>query len=105
ISVVPTLLGQRQPAHPIMYWEFHEGGSKQAVRMGQWKAVRNDILGPIELYNLATDIGETNNVATKNPNIVEQVQQFLKTARTESEHWPLKQAPPPQQQQARPKNR
>ena len=39
-SVLPTLLGKQQKPHEFFYWEFHEKGSKQAVRMGDWKAVR-----------------------------------------------------------------
>ena len=31
---------QTQPAHEFLYWEFHERGFQQAVRMGQWKAIR-----------------------------------------------------------------
>jgi arylsulfatase A-like enzyme len=42
LCMVPTLLGrtEKQKKHKFLYWEFHERGSKQAVRMGRWKAVR-----------------------------------------------------------------
>ena len=41
ISMVPTLLGQPQTnRHDFLYWEFHERGFQQAVRMGDWKAIR-----------------------------------------------------------------
>ena len=32
--------GSPQPAATHLYWEFHERGFQQAVRMGRWKAVR-----------------------------------------------------------------
>ena len=32
--------GGRQRDHEFLYWEFHERGFSQAVRMGDWKAVR-----------------------------------------------------------------
>ena len=47
--------GRPQPAHEFMYWEFHERGFQQAVRMGNWKAVRLAKDKPLELYNLADD--------------------------------------------------
>ena len=93
ISIVPTLLGRGEQEHrDFLYWEFHEGGgSSQAVRMGHWKAVRKRIPGPVELYDLRTDIAETSDVAEKNPEVVAKIETCLKTARTPSEHWPLRQ--------------
>ena len=86
ISYLPVLLGKQQTEHEFMYWEFHE---EQAVRMGKWKGVR--LLGePLELYDLSKDIGEAKNVADKHPDIVKKIDAYLKTARTESEFWPLR---------------
>jgi arylsulfatase A-like enzyme len=91
ISMLPTLLGRKQEAqHEYLYWEFHERGSKQAVRMGDWKGVRLSPNGPLELYNLKKDIGEKDNVAAANPEIVSKIEAYLKTARTESDDWPMK---------------
>ncbi len=90
ISLVPTLLGEpSQKGHEFLYWEFHEGGSIQAVRMGRWKAVR-PFGRPLELYDLQTDIGETHNVADDHPDVVAKIEKYLTTVRTESEFWPLK---------------
>ena len=90
ISYLPTLLEKKQEEHEFLYWEFHEGrASKQAVRMGNWKAVRLRPSTPLELYDLSADIGENNNIAGKHSDIVEKIEAFLKTARTESEHWKL----------------
>lgn len=88
-SIVPSLYGKPQPPHEFLYWEFHEGGSKQAVRMGDWKGVRR-FGGPLELFNLRTDLGETNNVAAAHPDEVKRIEDYLAKARTESEPWPLK---------------
>jgi len=92
LCVVPTLLNQpgKQKEHEFLYWEFHERGSKQAVRMGRWKAVRFGVGGKLELYDLKTDLGETNNVAERHPEVVAQIETYLTTARTESEFWNLK---------------
>ena len=101
ISMLPTLLGQPQTnQHDFLYWEFHERGFQQAVRMGDWKAVRLKPGGPLELYNLSTDLGEKQNVAAQNPEVVAKIEEYLKTARTESEQWPIKaaEAPPEKKQ-------
>jgi arylsulfatase A-like enzyme len=93
ISLLPTLLGQPQTnRHDVLYWEFHERGFQQAARMGDWKAVRPQADEPIELYNLKTDLGEKQNVAEGNPEVVARIEAFLKTARTESDLWPIKSA-------------
>jgi arylsulfatase A-like enzyme len=93
LSLLPTLLGKPQTQqHEFLYWEFHERGFQQAVRMGDWKAVRPQAGKPLELYNLKTDLGETENVAEKNPEVVAKIEAYLKTARTESEYWPIKPA-------------
>ena len=91
ISMVPTLLSApaKQKRHEFLYWEFHERGSKQAVRMGDWKAVRFGAGGKLELYNLKEDIGEKHNVAERHPGIVAKIEDYLKTARTESQFWSL----------------
>jgi arylsulfatase A-like enzyme len=89
-SILPTLLGKPQKPHEFFYWEFHEKGSKQAVRMGDWKAVRLATDKPLELYNLKTDLGETNNVAKAHADVVTKIETYLKTARTDSPKWPLK---------------
>jgi arylsulfatase A-like enzyme len=91
ISMLPTLLGQRQTnQHAFLYWEFHERGFQQAARMGDWKAVRPQADEKLELYNLKTDVSEKENIAEKNPEIVAKMDSYLKTARTESERFPIR---------------
>jgi len=96
ISVVPTLLGKGdQKVHEYLYWEFHEGGSKQAGRVGDWKALRFGPHGPIELYDLRADVGEQQNVAGSHSDVVAKAEKFLDAARTPSDRWPLKAAAKP----------
>lgn len=93
--MLPTLLGVgAQKQHDFLYWEFHEQGSKQAVRMGDWKAVR-PVGGPLELYDLKTDLGETTDVAAQHPDVAAKIAAYLKSARTESKQWPLDPAKKP----------
>jgi arylsulfatase A-like enzyme len=90
MSIVPTLLGQTQKPHEYLYWEFHEGGFSQAVRMGPWKGIRKGIDGPVELYNLDDDLHETRNLAPDQPAIMREIARLMTEARTESEFWPVK---------------
>ena len=90
ISYLPALEGRTadQKRHDYLYWEFHEGkATKQAVRKRFWKAVRLKPSANIELYDLATDIAEKKDVAAENPKVVAQMEDIIKTARTESEFW------------------
>lgn len=93
ISFLPEMLGKRQKKHEYLYWEFHEGGGKQAVRMGKWKAVRLKVAAnpnaPIELYNLDIDIAEENNIANKNQKLVAKMNGIMKRSRTHNDTWPL----------------
>jgi arylsulfatase A-like enzyme len=90
ISMLNALLGKKQRNHDFLYWEFHERGFSQAVRMGDWKAVGKGFGSPLELYDLKNDIAEENNIAAKHPDVVKKIEDYLKTARTESELWPVK---------------
>jgi arylsulfatase A-like enzyme len=90
-SVAPVLLGTGTvKPHEFLYWEFHEQGSKQAVRTGDWKAIRTKPGGPLELYDLSKDLGEKENIAGGHPDVVAKVEAYLKAARTESKEWPLR---------------
>jgi arylsulfatase A len=89
LSMMRALRGRPQPTHDFFYWEFHERGFQQAVRMGRWKAVRLKKDGPLELYDLTGDPDEMRNVAADQPDIVRRIEEYLKTARTDSALWPI----------------
>ncbi|GEO06458.1 arylsulfatase [Adhaeribacter aerolatus] len=94
ISFLPTLLGQAgQQQHNYLYWEFHEQGKKQAVRLGDWKGIRLGLaknpVSPLELYNLKEDIGEERNVADQHPEVVKEMQQIMQQSHSEDPNWPF----------------
>jgi arylsulfatase A-like enzyme len=98
ISLAPVLRGDvaTQKKHDWLYWEFYEGGSSQAVWLApHWKAVRKPMLnGPIELYDLSRDIGESHDVAAENPAIVERVRAIMESAHVPSPDWRVPAAAP-----------
>ncbi len=92
-SIVASFIGKPQSLHKYLYWELHESGGKQAIRMGDWKAVKLGVSknknAPIELYNLKNDPQEKNNVAEKNLAIVKQMEALMKEAYVQNKDWPL----------------
>lgn len=92
ISMVPTLLGQKQEQqHNYLYWDYGHtrGNYSQALRMGNWKGVRNAPGATLELYDLATDEGEAHNVANRQTEVVARIEQLMKEACVASSDYPI----------------
>ncbi len=97
LSFLPAILGHdgEQKEHPYLYWEFYEQGSSQAVRMGDWKAIRKPMFtGPIALYNLKDDLGEQSDVAREHPDLVARASTIMAEAHTPSPLWKVSPATP-----------
>ena len=77
------------PKRDHFYWELHEGRPIQAVRFGEWKAVKNGPNAALELYDLKTDSAESRDLAGDQPALVAKAEQLLKTARVDDPNWPL----------------
>jgi arylsulfatase A-like enzyme len=90
VSILPLLLDEtddvERPAP--LYWEFYESGFSQAIRLGQWKAVRKKPGQPLELYDLASDSGEANDIAKQHPDVVAEMETLLLESRIPSKEWP-----------------
>jgi arylsulfatase A len=86
ISIVPTLLGTPgQKKHDHLYWEAagaSQNINQQAVRWGNWKAIRGRTATDWELYDLGTDENETTNVAARNPDVMLKIQSIIAAEHT-----------------------
>lgn len=83
LSIVPLLKGEQVAARPL-YWHyplakkhFLGGRSSGAIRRGDWKLVEFFDDRKLELYNLADDISERNNLAGEHPQKVKQLHKLL----------------------------
>ncbi|PJE48180.1 MAG: chloramphenicol resistance protein [Sediminibacterium sp.] len=87
ISFVNALKGKKQLVHNTLYWEFYEGGFKQAILQNNWKAIRyykGTTPTRTELYNLAVDKGETIDIADQNQPLVELLEALMDKERIKS---------------------
>ena len=90
LSLVSYLKGGAAPQREYFYWELHEGQKPlQAVRFGNWKAVKIGPQAAPELYDLAKDPAEADNLAARQPELVEKAAALMKTAHGEDPNWPL----------------
>ena len=69
--------------HDYFYWEFYERGFEQAVRKGNWKAVKCKENGfKTELFDLGKDVSEQQNLAKVYPEIVATMEKIMGEAHT-----------------------
>jgi arylsulfatase A-like enzyme len=100
ISFAPTLFGRTQAERPFLYRESPGYGGQQAVRVGDWKAIRtnlhplpraaNQAPGEIELYNLKTDPTESKDVAKEHPEIVAKLAAIMTEQHVPTKLWPIR---------------
>ncbi len=70
LSFLPTLFGgPEQNTHPHLYWEY---AGQTAVRKGPWKAYHRKGQD-WELYNISSDVEESQNVADQHPETLKQL--------------------------------
>lgn len=88
-SLVSFLKGGPAPKRECFYWELHETAPIQAVRFGDWKAVRNGPKAKLELFDLAQDPGEKKNLAAEKPDLVKKAESLMAASRQDDPAWPM----------------
>ena len=90
MSIAATLLGEgKQVERTTMYWEYL---GQQALRMGDWKAVRSGLRKgdqTIALFDLGSDPKEENDVAADYPEVVERLRSALTSEHVPNADFPL----------------
>ncbi len=76
--------------HKSLYWEFFERGFDQAIRKGNWKAVKRSVnKSALELYDLSKDYAENHDVSSEHPEVVKEMEALFRQARVDSPDYPL----------------
>lgn len=88
MNILPLIMGEQMPEtdERLLYWEFP--GKQRAARRGDWKVVTVKRGAPLELYNIREDMTESNNLADKYPELVQQMDREMKAGRVPSPNWP-----------------
>ncbi|APZ96853.1 arylsulfatase [Fuerstiella marisgermanici] len=85
-SLLPILKGKQRDGHEWLYFQF---GDNRAIRRGDWKAV-SARGGRWELYNLAEDRSELNDLASSKKGLVTGLSELWDRAADTVDHAPKK---------------
>jgi arylsulfatase A-like enzyme len=87
VSLMPIFKNDAstQKQHGYLYWEFYESGGRQAVLQYPWKLIKLNTTtfnenGKAELYNVADDPEEKNNLINTMPKKVKALEKLLRKA-------------------------
>ncbi|RYD29210.1 MAG: hypothetical protein EOP87_18665 [Verrucomicrobiaceae bacterium] len=93
VNLIPSLIAGEQLPERILYWESTNGGGSQAIRSGEWKALRQgvkkDARAPIQLFRITGDIAEEHDLAPSEPELVERFSRIFVEGRTPSTRFPM----------------
>ena len=102
VSFAPTLLGEKQSAREFLYREFHGYGGQQMLRMGDWKLVRRNLTPKgkgkgkakatamtEELFNIAKDSAESQDVAAEHPDLIAKMKTIMAGQHARSADFPM----------------
>ena len=83
--------GERQDglSERFLYWEYPRRRLWQAGRSGKWKAVRYGMDGATELYDLEADPQESEDVSSRNTELVQEFEKWFNAEHIPSPHWPV----------------
>jgi len=82
-DIAPLMRGEPGATSPHEAFYYCAQGSLEAIRCGKWKLHFRKRGEPLsELYNLADDIGETNNLLDRHPEVVERLTTMTEAMRS-----------------------
>ena len=67
----------------------------QAVLLdGHWKGIRlKRTTAPVKLYDLTSDLAETNDVAEQHPEVVRRIAQIMQDEHVDNQYWKINAQP------------
>jgi arylsulfatase A len=100
ISFAATLRGKKQEPRPFLYREFPANGGYQAVRVGDWKGLREQMISvekagggasriQTKLYDLSKDPGETTDLAKEHPQVIANLEKLMREQHKASKEFPF----------------
>jgi arylsulfatase A len=94
VSFWAALISGRTLPHPRpMVWVFPEYGGQVAVRIGDFKVVRQKLAtknpGSWEVYHLKMDRGESNDLAASSPELITEAIEILKRETSDNPVFPI----------------
>ena len=78
-SMLPVFEGKEMERSVPLFWRTHvsQAGDRVALRIGDWKIIGNDTLSEFQLFEVAKDWKEENNLAEKMPEKTEEMKRRL----------------------------
>ena len=87
-SILPAISDKNIKLHDFLFWEHQ---NYRAVRGGDWKAIKDGRTLKWELYNIAKDRAEKNNLSEENPEkleyLVEKWEEWAKLVKVEPKQY------------------
>lgn len=95
VSLLGLLTSGKKPERTSLCWHYPHYSNQRgfpggAIRQGDWKLIESFDDGHTELYNLAEDGAETQNLALSHPGRVSDMQAALRTWRKEMDAQPMR---------------
>lgn len=95
-SLLPMFEGRPVTRARPLYWQYDRaigGDNRIALRDGDWKLLANADLTKFELYNLRNDLGETQDLAVKEParltELTTKIRRLHAEVKAEGPAWPV----------------
>ena len=89
ISFMPEIMQKgKQEKHDFLYWEYPEARGQQAVRLDNWKGIRDSTLDgnmKVMLFNLEEDYTESFDVSDNYPEVVKEIEEIMIAAHQKPE--------------------
>ena len=100
VWVISDATDKPKSEREFLYREFPAYGGQQSIRLGDWKAIRRNLIPnknatskelkpTFELFNLVTDPWEEQDGAASHPDIVARLTEIMRQQHTPSKEFPF----------------